>query len=349
MLVTLLAMVGGSRATYLAVNGEAYKEPNDDANYGMFGGKHEQKTWCNQCMRNGNESGMPMVESRESNCEENEKEVTVGYGNNSYEKDVKSWHYEIKNVEVNGAYMNVKGNVVEYDEGLEIKNDLVGGMDLAAMNKFYEYINELVYVVNFVYVNFYEYLTAELYYMMVTLVSALWIWKRKQRSTRKKVKESHLSCSKVKLRTQGLDEPCGMMRGNVVLHVPVARHEKRRQRLHELCQQRKMKVVLWLAMMYSAQAMEGSPMAGGSQGERVFLERVTSLTEAATAAANAATQALSSMSTRASTGLESATRILKAPDVFTGEDPMVFQTWKFQFSSWLSFGDQRFQDVLEKG
>ncbi len=247
-----------------------------------------------------------------------------------------------------GTYMNVEGNVVEYDEGLEIKGDLVGGIDLADMNKFYEYINELVYVVNFVYVNFYEYLTAELY-MMVTLVGALWIWKRRHRSTRRRMKESHLSYSEFKLRAQGLNEPCGMERkGNVVLHVPVARHEKRRQRLHELCQQRKMKVVLWLAMMYSAQAMEGSPVAGGSQGERVFLERVTSLTEAATAAANAATQALSSMSTRASTGLESATRILKAPDVFAGEDPMVFQTWKFQFSSWLSFGDQRFQDVSEK-
>ena len=67
-----------------------------------------------------------------------------------------------------------------------------------------------------------------------------------------------------------------------------------------------MKIVLWLAMMYSAQAMEGSPVASGSQGERVFLERVTSLTEAATAAANAATQALSWMQSRASTGLESA-------------------------------------------
>jgi len=72
------------------------------------------------------------------------------------------------------------------------------------------------------------------------------------------------------------------------------------------------------------------------------------LTEAAAAAANAATQALSSMSTKAPTGLESATRILKAPGVCTGEDPMVFQTWKFQFSPWLSFSDQRFQEVLEK-
>ena len=101
-------------------------------------------------------------------------------------------------------------------------------------------------------------------------------------------------------------------------------------------------MVLWLSMMGSAQAMQegmqgGSPVASGSQEERVFLERVTSLTEAATVAANAAAQALSSMQSRSSTGLESATKILKSPDVFTGEDPMVFQTWKFQFSSSRSF------------
>ena len=145
----------------------------------------------------------------------------------------------------------------------------------------------------------------------------------------------------------------GCYEKKVVLWIPVARLGRRRQRLQELCLQRKVKVVLWPSMMGSAQAMQegmqgGSPVASGSQGERVFLERVTSLTEAATAAANAAAQALSSMQSRSSTGLESATRILKSPDVFTGEDPMVFQTWKFQFSSWLSFGDQRFQEVLEK-
>lgn len=97
----------------------------------------------------------------------------------------------------------------------------------------------------------------------------------------------------------------------------------------------------------NVQPAQVSPVAGGSQGERVFLERATSLTVADTAPANAATQALSSMSARA-TGSESATRILKGRGVFTGEDPMLFQTWKFQVSSWLSFGDQRFQEVLEK-
>ena len=84
---------------------------------------------------------------------------------------------------------------------------------------------------------------------------------------------------------QGLHEPCELDVEEVVLHVPIARHES---------QHKKLKVVLWLAMMYSAQAIEGSPVAE-SHCERVlldFLERVTRLTEAATAAANAATQAL---------------------------------------------------------
>ena len=165
-----------------------------------------------------------------------------------------------KNVE-SGVCMNDEGMVNEYDKGLE--EDTVGGKDLAAMNKFYKYIKEVVYMMNFVYGNLEEYLTAELY-TMVTLVGALMIWRR--RSTKKRrMKESHLSYYEFKLRVQGLTEPCGIERKEVVLHVPVARRERRRQRLHELCQQGKMKVVLWLATMYSAQAV-----AGGSQGERVF-------------------------------------------------------------------------------
>ena len=346
VLVGLLALCGG-RATYLSTNGDEKPNYVNETYYQeVMKEKCKQKTWHKQCMEGGN--GTPVEEWKKASYRKGSEKESHGRNNSSCEmKEEESWYYEVNEVK-SGTHMNVEGNVVEYDEGLEKKNDLIGGKDLAYMNKFYGYINVMVVAVNFVYVNFYQYLTAELY-MMVTSVGALWIWKRRQGSTRRRLKRSHLSYAEFKLRTQGLDEPCDEeMRREVVLHVPVARRERRRQRLHELCQQRKLKVVLWLAMIYSAQAMEGSPVAGGSQGERVFLERVTSLTEAATAAANAATQALSSMSTRASTGLESATRILKAPNVFTGEDPMVFQTWKFQFLSWLSFGDQRFQDVLEK-
>ena len=345
LMVSLLVLLGygkvmdevGSMAMHLAAEERTYEEeieatysivqePNAEKWFEMeakatYLAVHENKisaSVCNQCMRNGR--GIPTREKKDSSYRKaGDRGVTTSYDNDSY---VRNDYMD------GGAYMNVEGIVNECGKGL--KGDTVGGKSLAGMNKFYEYINMAVYMVNFVYIKVNEYLTAELY-VLVTLVGALMIWRRR-RSMRRKYKESHLSCYEKE----------------VVLHVPVARREKRRQRLHELCQQKKMKVVLWLAMMYSAQAMEGSPVAAGSQGERVFLEKVTSLTEAATAAANAATQALSSMSSRASTGLESATRILKAPDVFSGEDPMVFQTWNFQFSSWLSFGDQRFQEVLEK-
>ena len=349
MLAVLLAMCFGGRATDLTtkktfgleieatyskiqeLNAERCEEKDVKATYLMVQqDESRQKTWSNQCMRSER-----MKSSYNENFEneiygghgrrESEEKVTKSYENNSYvEVERKGRHYLM-----DVAYMNVEGKMNEYDKAL--KEDTIDGKDLATMNRFYEYVNEVVYMVNFVYNNLDEYLTAELY-MVVTLVGAL-MWRLKRRSTKRKMMRSHLGCYEKK----------------VVLWMPVARLGRRRQRLQELCLQKKVKVVLWLSMMGSAQAMqEGSPVTAGSQGERVFLERVTSLTEAATAAANAAAQALSSMQSRSSTGLESATRILKSPDVFTGEDPMVFQTWKFQFSSWLSFGDQRFQEVLEQ-
>ena len=353
MLAVLLAVCFGGRATDLTTrktfgleieatyskiqepNAERCEKKDVKATYLMVHSeKLKQKPWSNQCMRSER-----MESSYNKNFENEiyeghgrrkiEEKVTRSYENNSYvEVEQKGRHYLM-----DGVYMNVEGEMNEYGKGL--KEDTIDGKDLATMNRFYEYVNEVVYMVNFVYNNLDEYLTAELY-MVVTLVGAL-MWRLKRRSTKRKMMRSHLGCYEKK----------------VVLWVPVARLERKRQRLQELCLQRKVKVVLWLSMMGSAQAMQegmqgGSPVASGSQGERVFLERVTSLTEAATAAANAAAQALSSMQSRSSTGLESATRILKSPDVFTGEDPMVFQTWKFQFSSWLSFGDQRFQEVLEK-
>ena len=312
----------GGRATYLATNemdGKAtylaIYEPNGDKEetyYNDYVKLRHGGAWSMQCTKGGN--GTPVDEKKKASYKEGCEKGGHGRNNSSCErKEEKSWHYEIKNVDVNGAYMNVEGKVVEYDKGKEERYDMVGGMSLAGMNKFYEYISWYVYMVNFVYVNGYEYLTAELYMVMVTIY-ALWMWrKRPTRKRTRKARKSHLSYYKYKLRgkvlrpgvpwsedsSRGLTEPCGVEVGeDAVLHVPVARHEKRRQRLNELCQQKKLKVVLWLAMMYSAQAMEGSPVAG-SQGERVFLERVTSLTEAATAAANAATQALSSMTSRA--------------------------------------------------
>ena len=33
--------------------------------------------------------------------------------------------------------------------------------------------------------------------------------------------------------------------------------------------------------------------------------------------------------------------------MFSGDDPMVFQQWKQQFTSWLCFGDPRYVEALE--
>ena len=215
--------------------------------------KHKQKTWCNQCMRD---------ERVESNYNKNfENEIYEGHGrrrdNSSLEgEDTRSLNYG------SDSRMNVKDNGVAEDEGMrERKGVETGGMSLAVMNELYTDISYgWYYVVNFVYVNFYENLTAELYTMMMVM-SALWIW-RMRSTRRKKVRRNHLGCYEKK----------------VVLWVPVARLEKKRQRLQELCLQKKVKVVLWLSMMGSAQAMQegmqgGSPVASGSQRKRVFLER----------------------------------------------------------------------------
>ena len=43
-----------------------------------------------------------------------------------------------------------------------------------------------------------------------------------------------------------------------------------------------------------------------------------------------------------------ATKVLRNPDVFNGEDPYAFTSWKFSFTSWLSFGDSRYQVALDK-
>ena len=211
-------MAVGGKAIYLST----YELENETYN-GMEKNEHKQKTWCNQCMW--------------KTSKERDLEGKVG-GNGTPTTMSWSWlgesygweNYEIKNV-ANGTYeahkeyelMNDEGMEVEYDEGKEVKYDMVGGMSLAVMNKFYRNINGMVYMMNFVYINGYEYLTAELYMVMVTIY-ALWMWRK--RSTRKrtrKARKSHLSY-KYKLRgkvlrpevpwsedsSQGLTEHCGL-------------------------------------------------------------------------------------------------------------------------------------------
>jgi len=92
--------------------------------------------------------------------------------------------------------------------------------------------------------------------------------------------------------------------------------------------------------------------------QQAMLERVVALAEAATRAAVAAeratTQTVQTAATVAkasssvvSDGLQAASKVLKNPDTYSGEDAMGFASWRFQFMSWLTYGDSRFIQILE--
>ena len=107
-----------------------------------------------------------------------------------------------------------------------------------------------------------------------------------------------------------------------------------------------MQCLMLTSWVVSVKSMEG--------GEQAFLQQMTNLAEAATKAAVAAEQALQAVGSASSgsdptqSGLSAATRVLKNPDTFNGDDPYSFSTWKFAFTSWLSYGDSRYQAVLEE-
>ena len=105
--------------------------------------------------------------------------------------------------------------------------------------------------------------------------------------------------------------------------------------------------VILLCGLTNARAMEGEAM------QEAVLQRMASMAEAATRAAIAAEEALkratssSSGGTNPHEGLSAASRILKTPDTFNGEDIMLFQQWKHQFTSWLCFGDSWYAEALD--
>ena len=99
---------------------------------------------------------------------------------------------------------------------------------------------------------------------------------------------------------------------------------RKRQRRSAIRQQRQLMVLLFLCRFANARAM-------GEQGDvkTAFLQRMTSMAEAATRAAAAAERALETASRGApgaNEGLSAVSRILKSPDVFSGDDPMIFNS-----------------------
>ena len=129
--------------------------------------------------------------------------------------------------------------------------------------------------------------------------------------------------------------------------------ERTRQRERKAQFRIQLKALLFISWVPCCSGMENA-----GPGENAFLHQMSMLATAPTNAANAAERALGMMSSQSAAssslhsagdgGLQAATRILKNPDVYTGEDPLGFSGWKFTFCSWLSFGDPRFQNCFDQ-
>ena len=118
-----------------------------------------------------------------------------------------------------------------------------------------------------------------------------------------------------------------------------SRVEKRRRCRTVGKLKRQLMTIILLSGISTSQCMDANQM----------MEQMGILAQAATRAATAAERALTASNLgRAQDGLQAASRILKPPDTFDGTEVMNFIPWKQQFTSWLSFGDARFSDRLER-
>ena len=114
--------------------------------------------------------------------------------------------------------------------------------------------------------------------------------------------------------------------------------ERRKSRLGHYKLMRQMQALVWLSLMGNCWAMDVN-----------VAQQFTELAQAATRAAPAATTVAEKFGSKGmSSGMESAAKVLKNPDAFTGEDAASFMGWKLNFETWMSNGDDRFTDLLGK-
>eukprot|EP00434_Breviolum_minutum_P046163 symbB.v1.2.041594.t1/scaffold8386.1/size6561/1 len=118
-----------------------------------------------------------------------------------------------------------------------------------------------------------------------------------------------------------------------------SRLERRKSRLSRRCLVRQLQVLLWISLMGNCWAMDAN-----------VAQQISELAQAATRAAQAATTVAEKFGSKSgmSSGMESAAKVLKNPDVFNGEDAASFMGWKLNFETWMSYGDERFNDLLGK-
>ena len=117
-----------------------------------------------------------------------------------------------------------------------------------------------------------------------------------------------------------------------------SRLEKRKSRLGHYRLMRQMQVLIWISMMGNCWAMDVN-----------VAQQITELAQAATRAAQAATTVAEKVGSKGmASGMESASKVLKNPDVFSGEDAASFMGWKLNFETWMTYGDERFGELLGK-
>ena len=117
-----------------------------------------------------------------------------------------------------------------------------------------------------------------------------------------------------------------------------SRLEKRKSRLGQRVLMRQMQVLVWFSLFSNCWAMDVN-----------VAQQITELAQAATRAAQAAITVAEKFGSKGmSAGMESATKVLKNPDTFNGEDAASFMGWKLNFETWMSYGDERFNDLLGK-
>ena len=117
-----------------------------------------------------------------------------------------------------------------------------------------------------------------------------------------------------------------------------SRLEKRKSRLGHYRLMRQMQVLIWISLMGNCWAMDVN-----------VAQQITELAQAGTRAAQAATTVAEKVGSKGmASGMESASKVLKNPDVFSGEDAASFMGWKLNFETWVTYGDDRFGELLGK-
>ncbi len=116
------------------------------------------------------------------------------------------------------------------------------------------------------------------------------------------------------------------------------RRQRQQSCLSQHCAARKLRVLLIFAMFGNSWAMDAG-----------MASQIAELARAATMAATAASSVAEKVGVKSmSAGMESASKVLKNPHTFNGEDPTSFSSWKLTFETWMAYGDDRFGELLGK-